>query len=150
VDEQEKISAAEALDRAGWVLRRADLLVQAAKERSLKPVGLSTAQYSLLMHVHVYPGLNGAELGRLMGVTTQAVALLAGKLQANGLLERRAHPRHRNIQEFALTQEGQQVLETAYTGVGGVEDRLRAALGPKDTARLRELLGTVIAEFSTP
>jgi DNA-binding MarR family transcriptional regulator len=145
----EKISTAEALERAGWVLRRADLVVQTAKERSLKASSLTTAQYSLLMHVEVYPGLNGAELGRLMGVTTQAVAMLAAKLQANGLLERRAHPRHRNIQEFTLSEEGRRTLAAAYTAVGEVEDRIRAALGPARTAQFKELLDAVIAEFKT-
>jgi DNA-binding MarR family transcriptional regulator len=149
VDAPEKISAAEALDRTGWILRRADLVVQTAKDRSLKPTGLTAAQYSLLMHVYVYPGLNGAELGRLMGVTTQAVALLAAKLEASGLLERRVHPRHRNIQEFALTEEGRQMLATADTSVGGVEDRIRGVLGPERTTQLRELLEIVLAEFRT-
>lgn len=149
MDAPEKISAAEALERAAWVLRRADLAVQAAKEHSLKPLGLTTAQYSLLLHVHVYPGLNGAELGRLMGVTTQAVALLAGRLQASGLVERRSHPRHRHIQELTLTEEGRQTLAAAYTAVGGVEDRLREALGPDRTAQLKVLLDIVIAEFRT-
>jgi DNA-binding MarR family transcriptional regulator len=149
VDAPETISATEALDRAGWMLRRADLVVQTAKDRSLKPAGLTTAQYSLLMHVYVYPGLNGAELGRLMGVTTQAVALLAGKLEASGLLERRVHPRHRNIQEFTLTEKGHETLATAYAAVGGVEDRIREVLGPERTAQLRELLEIVLAEFRT-
>jgi DNA-binding MarR family transcriptional regulator len=149
VDALEKVSAAEALDRVGWILRRADLVVQTAKDRGLKPAALTTAQYSLLMHVYVYPGLNGAELGRLMGVTTQAVALLTAKLQASGLLERRVHPRHRNIQEFTLTEEGRQTLATAYAAVGGVEDRIRGVLGPERTAQLRELLEIVITEFRT-
>jgi DNA-binding MarR family transcriptional regulator len=147
MDEREKLSTAEALERVGWSLRQADLLVQASKERSLKPVGLSMAQYALLMHVHVYPGLNGAELGRLLGVTTQAVALLAVKLQANGLLERRPHPRHRTIQEFALTERGREALAAAYTAVGEVEDRIRGALGPDRAAELKDLLDIVIADF---
>lgn len=34
------------------------------------------------MHVHTFPGHSGAEIGRGLGVTTQAVALLAAGLDA--------------------------------------------------------------------
>jgi DNA-binding MarR family transcriptional regulator len=119
-------------------------MLQSAKEPALRAVGLSTASYSLLMHVHVYPGLNGAELGRRLGVSTQAVALLATKLEAGGLVERRAHPRHRNIQELYLTDEGDRTLQAAYQHVGRIEDRLTDRLGPEDAQRLRGLLDTVM------
>jgi DNA-binding MarR family transcriptional regulator len=144
VDQPPDVIPEQALQRVGWALRRADLMLQSAKEPALRAVGLSTASYSLLMHVHVYPGLNGAELGRRLGVSTQAVALLATKLEAGGLVERRAHPRHRNIQELYLTDEGDRTLQAAYQHVGRIEDRLTDRLGPEDAQRLRGLLDTVM------
>lgn len=138
----------QALQRVGWALRRADLTLQSAKEPALRAVGLSTASYSLLMHVHVYPGLNGAELGRRLGVSTQAVALLVTKLEAGGLVERRTHPRHRNIQELYLTDEGHRTLQAAYRHVGTIEDKITDALGPEEAQHLRDLLDTVMAALA--
>ncbi|MFC4631424.1 MarR family transcriptional regulator [Promicromonospora alba] len=49
------------------------------------------------------PCLTGAELARRLDVTPQAVASLVARLDDKGQLERRAHPRHRHIQELHLT-----------------------------------------------
>ena len=139
------VPAEEALRRVTWMLRRAGLAVQAAKEPDLRAVGVPSAHYALLMHVHVFPGLTGAELGRRLGVTTQAVALLAAKLEAKGWLERRAHPRHRNIQELHLTSEGTSALQAADHVVGAFDKAVSDALGRERSDLLRDLLDEVLA-----
>lgn len=58
-----------ALDRVTWALRRAELAVLTLKEQRLRPLGLAPAHYTLLMSVHVEPGLTGAELARRLNVT---------------------------------------------------------------------------------
>ena len=137
----------EALRRVTWGLRRAEMAVQAAKEPGFRAVGVQGAHYALLMNVHTFPGLSGAELGRRLGVTTQAVALLATKLEARGLVERRVHPRHRNVQELHLTEAGLEVLREAEEVVLDVETRVRDLLGAERYETLRELLNEVAAEL---
>lgn len=143
--EAPEIVAEQALRRITWTLRRADLAAQAAKDPGLRAVGVPASHYALLMHVHIYPGLTGAELGRRVGVTTQAVALLAAKLEAGGLLERRTHPRHRNVQELHLTDAGLTALNAADAVILATEQRVTDALGPERSAQLRELLDDVMA-----
>ena len=142
------IVAKQALRRVTWTLRRADLAVQAAKEPGLRSVGVPAAHYALLMHVHTYPGLTGAELARHLGVTTQAVALLATKLEARGLLERRTHPRHRNVHEVHLTDAGLDALRAADSVITEVERRVCHALGPERCDQLRGLLDEVIGHLA--
>ncbi|WP_234329784.1 MarR family transcriptional regulator [Streptomyces viridochromogenes] len=50
---------------------------------------MAAAHYSLLIAVHVDPGLAGAELARRLNVTPQAVASLVTRLEGRGQLERR-------------------------------------------------------------
>jgi DNA-binding MarR family transcriptional regulator len=121
--------------------------MQAAKEPGLRAVGVANAHYALLMNIHTYPGLSGAELGRRLGVTTQAVALLATKLQARGLIERRTHPRHRNVQELHLTDAGEETLELAETVIVRLERRVHEILGPERYHQLRDLLDEVVSDF---
>jgi DNA-binding MarR family transcriptional regulator len=144
MEQQREIVAEQALGRISWTLRRADLATQAAKDPGLRAVGVPNSHYALLMHVHIYPGLTGAELGRRLGVTSQAVALLATKLEAGGLLERRAHPRHRNVQELHLTTAGLAALHAADAVILDTEQRITDALGPERSAQLRELLDELI------
>jgi DNA-binding MarR family transcriptional regulator len=141
------VTAEDALARVSWTLRRADLAIQGAKEPGLREIQVPAAHYSLLMHVHVFPGLTGAELGRRLGVTTQAVALLATKLEAKGLLERRVHSRHRNIQELHLTEAGLEALNAADDVVLAVDRRVRQTLGPERSDQLRQLLDDILQEF---
>lgn len=140
----------QALRRVTWAVRRADLALQAAKEPDLRAVDVPGAHYALLITVHTHPGLAGAELSRLLGVTPQAVALLAGKLTARGLLQRRPHPRHRNIVEFHLTDAGLDALREADAVTARLEQRILTTLGPDRHAQLRTLLDELIVALALP
>jgi hypothetical protein len=83
--------------------------------------------------------------GRRLGVTTQAVALLATKLQARGLIERRTHPRHRNVQELHLTAAGGDALERAEAVILRLERQMHEILGPDGYDQLRILLDDVVS-----
>ncbi|GAB3953887.1 hypothetical protein GCM10029976_094960 [Kribbella albertanoniae] len=135
------------VDRVTWALRRADLALQAVKEPPLRAIGLSGSHYAVLMSLRTTPGIIGAELARLVGVTPQAVALLTAKLMERGLIERRPHPRHRNVQELHLTEVGEAELEKAERIIRDVERHVRESLGPQRYGQLRKLLGEVIDEL---
>lgn len=137
----------DALDRVTWALRRADLAMQAVKEPPLRAVGLSGSNYAVLMNLRTTPGITGAELSRLVGITPQAVALLTAKLIERGLIERRLHPRHRSVQELHLTEDGHAELEKAERIISDLERHVRESLGPQRYSQLRELLGHVIDEL---
>ncbi|TDC34195.1 MarR family transcriptional regulator [Kribbella albertanoniae] len=128
-------------------MRRADLALQAVKEPPLRAIGLSGSHYAVLMSLRTTPGIIGAELARLVGVTPQAVALLTAKLMERGLIERRPHPRHRNVQELHLTEVGEAELEKAERIIRDVERHVRESLGPQRYGQLRKLLGEVIDEL---
>lgn len=132
---------ADALDRVTWALRRAELAVTALKEQRLRSLGMAAAHYSLLIAVHVDPGLAGAELARRLNVTPQAVASLVARLEGRGQLERRPHPRHRHVQELHLTDAGRDALRKADSVIGEIEQQITEKLGTKDSAQLKTLLG---------
>ena len=106
---------------------------------------MAVAHYSLLISVHSDPGLTGAEVARRLNVTPQAVASLADRLESRRQLERRAHPRHRHVQELYLTDEGREVLRRADAVVAEVEANIAQQLGQANTTRLRALLEKVAA-----
>ncbi|WP_433789469.1 MarR family winged helix-turn-helix transcriptional regulator [Actinoplanes sp. CA-252034] len=135
----------DALDRVTWALRRAELAVQALKEQRLRPLGMATAHYTLLISLHADPGVTGAELARRLNVTPQAVASLVARLADRGQLERREHPRHRHVQELHLTDAGREALRMADAVVADVERQATAALGPDNTTQLRALLDQLAA-----
>jgi DNA-binding MarR family transcriptional regulator len=143
VGRNEDLGAGGPAGKLLWSLRRAEIAVQAAKEQRLRPLGMLAAHYSLLRVVDDEPGLTGAELARRLGVTPQAVASLAAKLEERGQIERRQHPRHRHIQELHLTEAGQDALRAAGQVVGDIERSITRKLGDSSSATLAALLDTV-------
>lgn len=138
----------EMLGRVASTLRRADLALLAAKEPPLRRIGVSGSLYAVLANLGVTPGLTGAELARVVGVTPQAITPLVLKLVERGLIERRTHPRHANIQELHLTDSGRRETARADRIMLHLDNHIRDSLGDEDYQRLRVLLDTVIK--STP
>ncbi|MET8982786.1 MarR family transcriptional regulator [Streptomyces sp. NPDC004539] len=141
--EEDGPMAADALERVVWALRRTEVAVQGLKEQRLRPLGMAVAHYQLLILVHSEPGLTGAEAARRLNVTPQAVASLVARLESRGQVERRAHPRHRHVQELHLTDTGRAALRAADAEITEIERRVTAALGADGSVRLKELLDQV-------
>lgn len=123
-----------------YQLQRCFVAVEARKAELLAEVDLLPSHYALMMNVRSHPGVIGAELARLLGVTPQNVTGLVARLTTRGLLERTAHQRHANVLELRLTRTGTSLLAQADTLVAGLEDKVLAAMTPADIAGLRRQL----------
>ena len=139
-DDQRSSPSPAPADRVVWALRRAELVVQAEKERGLRPLGLAPAHYTFLASLQAEPGLTGAELARRLGVTPQAVASLVRRLEERALVERRAHPRHGHVHELHLTATGRAVLIDAEVVIDAVEQEVTSVLGTDGAQQLRSQL----------
>ncbi|MCP1413867.1 MarR family winged helix-turn-helix transcriptional regulator [Paenarthrobacter sp. A20] len=134
-------------DRVIWALRRAELAVQNLKDRELRALGMAAAHYTLLVSVHAEPGLAGATLARRLNVTPQAIASLVTRLEGRGLIERRTHPRHPQVQELHLTTAGQGALEQADQVIAVIEQRVVDSLGAAGSDQLRSALDRLTASI---
>jgi DNA-binding MarR family transcriptional regulator len=130
-------------DRVLYALRQAYQSVEAAKENRLRPTGVTPAHYAALINIHARPGMTGAELARVLGVTPQNVTGLVSRLTDRGLVERRPHAQHDHVLEIHLTDEGQARLAAADAQVDALEADLVDRLGAEATHHLRMLLRQV-------
>lgn len=123
-----------------YQLQRCFAAVEARKAELLTEVGLLPSHYALMMNVRAHPGVIGAELARLLGVTPQNVTGLVARLTARGLLERRPHDRHANVLELRLTANGAAALQRADQLVGGLETRVVAVFPDTEAETLKQHL----------
>ena len=130
-------------DRVLYALRQAYQSVEAAKDERLRPTGVTPAHYAALINIHARPGLTGAELARVLGVTPQNVTGLVGRLTDRGLVERRPNPSHDHVLEIHLTAQGRARLTAADAAVNALEADLVGHLGGDAVAALRTLLRQV-------
>ena len=120
-----------------YALQRAFVAVEARKAGLLAEVDLLPAHYALMMNVRSHPGVTGAEVARLVGVTPQNIAGLVARLTDRGVIERRPHDRHPHVLELHLTATGARRLADADALVAELENELLLALGPEMTGPLR-------------
>jgi DNA-binding MarR family transcriptional regulator len=108
--------------------------------------GLTRSQFGALSVIVREPGLSAADLARAMLVTPQAVNLVVGGLERDGLVERRPHATHGRILELFPTDEGVRQVHATYPLVTALEDRIAAGLSPRQLAEVKRwLVATAIS-----
>ncbi|MGF1661973.1 MAG: MarR family winged helix-turn-helix transcriptional regulator [Kineosporiaceae bacterium] len=131
------------------VLKRADQASQAAKERAVRAVGLTTAQYNVLLVLEHHSGITSSELARRCQVTAQTMSSVLARLVERGLVARSPHPRHPGVVETTVTVEGRLAYAAADVRVRRVEAALAGALDPIEQQQLRDLLARCTAAALT-
>ncbi|SCG42694.1 MarR family winged helix-turn-helix transcriptional regulator [Micromonospora humi] len=114
-----------------------------ALETGLIAVGTTLARWDALRAVDRAPGASARELAAATFQTEQAFGALAGRLVAQGLVERRAG-RGRRIPHH-LTPAGRRVLEAGHRVADEVLEHCYAGLPAADRADLLALLRRVLA-----
>lgn len=126
--------------RLGYVLKRAQHALRTRMDDALRPLGLTSPQYSVLAAVELEPGLSNARLARATFVTPQTMQGTLSNLERDGLLVREADPEHGRILRSLLTPQGKAVLARAHRLVEEVEHVMTSAVGTTEAARMAGLL----------
>ena len=138
-------------DTIGFLLHDAARLMRRDFERRTRTVGLTRAQWQTLFHLHRNEGCNQVTLADLLEVEPITLARVIDRLEASGLVERRADPDDRRARLLFLGERahplldelkalGAQTRETALAGLSEDErnqlwtllSRMRANLSDRD------------------
>lgn len=86
-------------------------LVRVEADKRARGHGMTRAQWSLMSRLERSPGLSQKELADLMEVEPISVARMVDRLEANGLLERRADANDRRIWRLHLLPAAEPMLK---------------------------------------
>jgi DNA-binding MarR family transcriptional regulator len=119
---------------AATSIMRAQQIVLAAVEAELRPLGLTFARFETLrLLAFTRAGeLPMGKIGERLMVHPTSVTNSIDRLEADGLVERRAHPDDRRATLAAITDDGRRLVEEATTMLDGV----RYGLAPLDRSEL--------------
>lgn len=95
----------------GYYIRRAQVWVFQDFIRTLAPMNIRPAQYSVLLVIGSNPGLSQSDLAEALAIERARLVHLLDKLEKRGLTERQASPTDRRSHALHLTAEGQKVLK---------------------------------------
>jgi DNA-binding MarR family transcriptional regulator len=91
--------------------------VQAAVADSAVQAGLRQGDFQALVRVVAADGLTGAEVRRILGVTSSSITELADRLEHAGMVKRTQRPTDRRVVVLKPTARGKRVIERALAPV---------------------------------
>lgn len=130
--------------RPGYQLKRAQQSLRSAMDRSLREMGITTAQYAALAALEgagrSKAPLSGAELARRCFVTPQTMNEILVALAREGFIARLPPAEGGRIIATRLTAKGRAVLKRAHRAIMMVEDRMLAGFTSTQRQRLASIL----------
>lgn len=102
---------------------------------------MTRAQWVILAWLELRPGLSQNELAALVEVEPITVARLVDRLEAHGVVERRADPKDRRIRRLHLTPAAAPALKEIHIYRAQTSGAMRAAIGDE---RLAALTGSLL------
>jgi DNA-binding MarR family transcriptional regulator len=130
-----------------YLLRQAQAAARLTLERSLGELGVTPPQFIVLTMLKAYPGLSGADLGRVALLTPQTVGVIIRNLERDGAVQKTPHPVHGRVLQWALTRRGLTLLEKCRRPVMVLERRLAAGLDAQALAAIRHWLAKIATDL---
>lgn len=124
----------------GYFIRRLQIWVFQDFIRTLAPLEISPAQFSVLSVINANEGLSQAELGNTLAIERARLVRLLNRLQKRRLIERLPSSADGRRHALRLTPTGQTTLKQAMALADQHEAGLLAKLGDARYAALMEAL----------
>lgn len=137
-------------DAVGYVLKEAAVALRNAMDTALRPLQLTTPQYSCLELLGQRPAQSNAELARGTFVTRQSMNVVLRGLERDGLVTRPATAARGRELPAALTDAGRERLQEASSAVREVQQRMCAGLTAERQRILLEVLRSIRDNLSDP
>jgi DNA-binding MarR family transcriptional regulator len=133
---------------SGYLVKRAQSLINVSLEEIVSKHGLGIPHYVVLILLAETPGLPNAELARKAFVTPQSMNEVLQQLEASGLVERQPSPSNARILNAQLTQTGQKKWQSVNEDVVDLEERLLLGLSREEVRALNRSLETIIRNMT--
>lgn len=126
--------------RPGFLLRRAHQISAAVFESACADVGLTQAQYGVLMAVHSAPDIDQSRLARALAFDKVTVLRVLQGLEERGLVVRAVSVGNRRQMAVRLSSQGKRLLKKTERPVRLAYEQLMAPLNPHEAEQLIGLL----------
>jgi DNA-binding MarR family transcriptional regulator len=135
-------------DMSGYLVKRAQSLINLSLEEIVSKHGLGIPHYVVLILLAETPGLPNAELARKAFVTPQSMNEVLQRLEASGLVERRPSHSNARILNAQLTQTGEKKWRSVNDDLLKLEERLLQGLSRDEVRALNLSLETIIRNMT--
>lgn len=127
-------------DLIGYHVRLAQIAIFADFDDALSRWRLSPGLFALLVIIEANPGLRQTQLARAARLDRSTLVPALDKLEARGLVQRRATPEDRRSNALWLTDEAHGLLSAAKSAVDAHERHIARDLTREERSQLLDLL----------
>ena len=131
----------------GYQVRQAQSAVFRDISRSIKAIGVTPGEFSLLTMLEANPGINSVTLARIYQLDKATLSLSIKGLAGRGLISSARDSNDRRYFSLRLTPEGRAVLRRVTRRVEKQEQAMDAVLKPGERELLLDLLDRVSRAF---
>lgn len=120
-----------------YLVKRLELVIRALLDDALRPMGLTTLQYTALTVLETRGPTSSAQLARRAFLRPQTMHEMVLTLEKRGYIGRTAAEDNKRVLLATLTPEGRGVLARCAPVVRQLEDSLLEGLSPAERAGFR-------------
>ena len=131
----------------GYLVNHLARLFAAALQARIKPMGLSTGVFPIMLHLWQKDGLTQRDLVDLVGVEQATMANTLARMERDGLIIRRPDPEDGRSRRIWLTERGSGLHEDATSAAMEENASVLAGLSDQESAQLVHLMRKAIQTF---
>lgn len=124
----------------GWLVKSLGTWLDSQMDIQLEPLGLTKAQFTIIMALLENDGVTQAEIGRKILMPGYATTRNIDKLELNELLERQHHKSSRRAHSIYLTAKGRKLAPALFAIVKDVNGVFLESINDKDKKELTKIL----------
>lgn len=136
-------------ERLGFLVSDTARLMRKRFEYSARALGVTRAQWQVLLVLSRVEGINQAGLADRLEVENITLGRIVDRLEESGLVERRADPADRRMWRLYLTPAAGPMIERLHALSDDLEAESIAGLSEAEHEQLYELLGRLRANLSS-
>lgn len=130
----------------GYHLKRAQTVMMADMNATIRPIGLRMITYSALSVVVGNPGIRQSDLALVLAVERPNLVVILDDLETRGLIARDRVPTDRRAYALTPTTRGRRAHERATAAVAAHEARMLAGLPAADIGAAVAVLAAIWAQ----
>jgi DNA-binding MarR family transcriptional regulator len=134
----------------GFTLSTTGYAVASGFRELLAPLGLEPRDFALLRVVAAAEGHSQQAIGERLRIPPSMMVAFVDALEARGLIERRHNPNDRRTRELFLTDQGRELLGSAFREAVAYEQSICGDLSAQEREELLDLLARVAARLGIP
>lgn len=131
-------------DLPGFHIRRLQQIAVAVFLEETQEHCLTPVQYAAMAAVQRQPELDQRTLARTIGFDTSTIGSVIDRLEARGLMRRKASPTDRRVRLLTLTPEGDTLLTEVQPGMLRAQARMLEPLPPEQRETFMQMLKVLV------